>query len=117
MIVAAAHSGATDQHSIIESINWNESNGDFKATTAQRLGAESDFEYCRIGKILQRPNDCRICETDLERKAMPDQMMAGNSKSELQTIRRFVACCRRRIKESRSESGLGPRRVVIGNGS
>jgi len=27
------HSGATDQHSIIES-DWNESKGDFKATTA-----------------------------------------------------------------------------------
>jgi hypothetical protein len=38
-------------------------------------------------------------------------------KAQLQTIRRFVACCRRRIKESRSESGLGLRRVVIGNGS
>jgi hypothetical protein len=53
MIVAAAHSGATDQHSIIQSINWNESNGDFKVTTSQQLGAESDFEYCRIGEIHQ----------------------------------------------------------------
>ena len=34
------------------------------------LGAEGDFECRRIGKILQRPNDCRICEGDLEREAV-----------------------------------------------
>ena len=35
---------------------------------------KSDFEYRRLGKILQRPDHCRICEGYLEREAVSGGM-------------------------------------------
>jgi hypothetical protein len=41
------------------------------------MGSQGDFEYRRLGKILQRPDDYRICEGHLEREAVSGGMMAS----------------------------------------
>lgn len=38
------------------------------ARSVRGLVSQGDLECGRLGKILQRPHDCRICSRDLERK-------------------------------------------------
>ena len=58
-------------------------------TQTRCLGTQGDFECGRLGKILQRPNDCRICSRDLEREAVSGGVKqwatekVENSKSEI----------------------------------
>ncbi len=50
------------------------------------MGTQGDLECGRLGKILQRPNDCRICSRHLEREAV-----SGGVKNQWQgKVRQFV---------------------------